>query len=253
MESDRARIGVKVRALRTQRGLSQAELARRLEMSQARLSLIESGKASLTAEQFLVVLGIFNVPVADFSRKRGSELQNALSRLGAFQLQEDSDALPSERLEKVTDVVRETLVDAESPRLVTALAPVIVRNVDAISWGALTHDLRALGLARRFQWLVENVLEAIKRASTDVAASPDWRRAYRRAETVLDGVRERMETEELLRALPPDILDRGIRSQKTRDEVSATASEISRRWHVVTSIQTADFVDALRGAHVRRS
>src|SRR5687767_5977124 len=93
LEKERHRIGKKVRVLREQRGLTQAELSARLAMSQARLSLIEHGKASLTAEQFLELLRLLRVSISTFSEptSAASELQATLARLGAFHLQEDSD------------------------------------------------------------------------------------------------------------------------------------------------------------------
>jgi transcriptional regulator with XRE-family HTH domain len=74
-------IGAKVRALRTARRLTQAQLARELKVAQGRLSDLELGKASLTAEQFLHILRIFNVPASEFMPSAGGveqELQNAL-------------------------------------------------------------------------------------------------------------------------------------------------------------------------------
>jgi hypothetical protein len=46
----------------------------------------------------------------------------------------------------------------------------------------------------------------------------------------------------------PDVLDAGIRSKRTFDEVAASSSPISRRWGIITVLQTDDFVEALRGA-----
>ncbi|MBI2390241.1 MAG: helix-turn-helix transcriptional regulator [Deltaproteobacteria bacterium] len=251
LEKERRRIGRKVRELRERRLLTQSELARRLSMSQARLSQVEAGRSSLTAEQFLVVLRTFNVSVSAFAAptKATAELQATLARLGASQLQEDVDVLPSERLEKATDAIRETLIEPESPRLVTALAPVIVHNIDRINWPKLGHELRALGLGRRLRWLVENVLEAVRSEASALGLPLELRRAYRRAEAILGTVHEFTEEEGRGRPLP-DVLDRGIRTRRTREEVSATASAISQRHRIVTSIQPADFAEALRGARV---
>jgi hypothetical protein len=57
----------------------------------------------------------------------------ALARLGAFQLQESTDTLPSERLTDVGDVLREASVASEFPRLITALAPVLVSNIGHVN------------------------------------------------------------------------------------------------------------------------
>jgi len=247
---ERARIGRRLRELREERRLSQAELARRLSVSQGRLSQIEGGKASLTAEQFLLVLRIFQVSVTTFARPPSvaSELQSTLARLGAFQLQEDASVLPSERLERVTEAIRETLVEPESPRLLTALAPVIVHNIESINWRKLTHDLGALGLSRRLYWLVENVREAVRTEAADPSVVAARRRLYSRVETVLADVSDLAERDEAVRGLPLDVLDRSIRTRRTRDEVSVTASPISQRWGIVTATRPDDFAEALRGA-----
>jgi hypothetical protein len=40
-------------------------------------------------------------------------------------------------------------------------------------------------------------------------------------------------------------LDAGIRSRKSRDEVVAASSAISKNWRIVTTLQPGDFVQAL--------
>jgi transcriptional regulator with XRE-family HTH domain len=252
LEKSRSMIGRKLRELRQQRRMTQVELAQVLCLSQGQLSQIEAGNFSLTAEQFLLALRTFQVSLSAFAppESTASELQGTLSRLGASHLREDVAALPSERLEKITDAIRETLIDAESPRLITALAPVIVRNIEQIQWPRLEYDLRNAAIGRRLKWLVENVLEAIRAELNSSDVSSDTRRAYRRAEAVLANIGEFAEGEDPHRKFPPDIMDRGIRTQRSRDATLLAASAISRRWGIVTSIQPSDFADALRGARV---
>jgi transcriptional regulator with XRE-family HTH domain len=249
---DKARIQIakRVRELRKERHWTQAELSKRLQISQGRLSTIEGGGGSFTAEQFLAILKLFNVSATHFvaaTADRTSELQNALARLGAQHLKESQDVLPSEQLEKVSDVVRETLVLADSPRLVTALAPVLVRNVDRINLKKLQAELVEVGLGRRLAWLVENTLEAIRE---ELAHSPraSWARTYRRAEVVLATFLEFSSPLAAADGVVPDLLDRDIRSKQTREDVASRASAISFRWGIVTSLQTHDFAEALRGA-----
>lgn len=117
-------IARKVRRLRTERHWTQAELSRQLGLSQSRLSEIEGGQGSFTAEQFLTILRLFNVSVTHFvaAPRRDVELQNALARLGAVHLQESDDVLPSELLDEVGTVVREVLFAPDLPRHVTSLA-----------------------------------------------------------------------------------------------------------------------------------
>ncbi len=253
----RQEIAAKVRELRKNRRWTQAELARRLELSQNRLSEIERGAGSFTAEQFLVILKLFNVPLAHFAR--GTEhrhddamLQNALARLGAFHLQESDDVLPSERLEDATDVVREALV-AATPRLLTALGPVLVRNADGLNLRKLDARLTDAGLERRLGWLVDNVLDALGRELEQAPPRP-WAQLYRRAvvvlSTFLQPATSRQARSSHSDLVTPDILDAQIRSKKTLEEVRASASPISQRWGIVTSLQPEDFSLALRAARV---
>src|SRR5271163_926930 len=108
IEKARATVAQKVQELRKDRHWTQAELSRRLRLSQSRLSEIERGSGSFTAEQFLTILKLFNVTASEFAPEpqgQESELQNALARLGALHLQESSDVLPSERLSGASDVI----------------------------------------------------------------------------------------------------------------------------------------------------
>lgn len=82
----RSGIAGKIRALRWDRHWTQVELARKLGLSQGRYSEIERGQGSFTAEQFLEMLKLFQVPVSHFSELRkgdGPETSNAPVRFGA--------------------------------------------------------------------------------------------------------------------------------------------------------------------------
>jgi transcriptional regulator with XRE-family HTH domain len=57
----RLQISTKVRDLHTGRRWTQAELAKPLGRSQARLSEVERGQGSFSAEQLLEILRLFNV------------------------------------------------------------------------------------------------------------------------------------------------------------------------------------------------
>jgi len=253
LEKLRLQVARKLRKLREARHLTQAQLARQLGMSQPRLSQIESGSASLTAEQFILVLRTFKTSVSDFvaPADSSSELQVTLARLGAAQLQEDTTSLPSERLERATDAIRETLIDANEPRLITALAPVIVQNLEHIHWQRLAFDLFSAGAGRRFHWLIDNVLDAARAQASDPSIPLSDRRRYRRAERILEDVQQFAPRHENPQQTGvPDVLERDIRTKRSRDEVFARSSEISRRYNIISSLQPADFVEALRGARV---
>jgi hypothetical protein len=180
-----------------------------------------------------------------------SELQNALARLGALHLQESSDVLPSERLSEASDVIREAIVGSESPRLVTALAPVLVGNIDHLNLTKVHLQLTEAGLGRRLAWLVENTLEAIRRELPGVSPAP-WRRLYSRAQVVLGSFLDFVNVQSDEEIPAPDVLDPSIRSKQTLAEVTASASPISRRWGIVTTLQPEDFVEALRSARAAR-
>jgi transcriptional regulator with XRE-family HTH domain len=253
-EEVKAKIARRVRTLREERNWTQSELSRRLGLSQGRLSEIERGLASFTAEQFLTILKLFNVSVTQFAserRSQTSELQNTLARLGATHLQESEDVLPSDLLKQVGDVVREVLISPESPRHVTSLAPVLVRNIDRINLKKLQGQLAESGFERRLAWLVNNTLEAI-RTELSHELPRNWAVLYRRAEVVFDAfltldLAERFPAEAIG---APDIFDTDILSTETLVEVQASCSGISRRWGIASSLKPEDFVEALRAARV---
>jgi hypothetical protein len=62
------------------------DLAKRRCVVEERLSELERGDGSFTAEQLLAILSFFNVPATYFApqpSKHERDLQNALARLGA--------------------------------------------------------------------------------------------------------------------------------------------------------------------------
>lgn len=252
----RLRIGQGVRALRRERAWTQAELAEKLGLSQSRLSEIESGGGSFTAEQFLRILTLFNVTTSRFTGRgvdRAGQLQNAIARLGAHQLQEQNDLIPAEDLDEPMEVIRETLLEGE-PRLLTALAPVLVSNIDAISLRKLYLDLGKVGLERRLGWVAENTLAAIRLAQQDWLPR-SWSQSGRRAEVVLSTFLDATSATVPVNGRPGhlDALDRRIRSKKTLEQVKGASSDISRKWAIVSALTVADFAESLRAASVSHS
>ncbi len=253
LEKTRMTIAANVRAARLDHRWRQHELAQRLAMSQGRLSQLERGRGSFSAEQVVVLAQLFNIPVSELAGQAGkdsphAQLQNALARLGARDLVESDAFLPSDHLADVNRVTRETLV-LGAPRLLTGLAPVIVRHIDRMNLLALDADLRGLGLLRRLGWLADNVLAAIE-LDRGNAVPRETLAAYRRVEVVLQGyVRARAaehsssETREV-----PDVLDATIRSQRTVDQVRAQSSAQSRRWNIITGLTPEDFAESLEAA-----
>jgi transcriptional regulator with XRE-family HTH domain len=243
-------IAAKVRELRQARHWSQAELASQLGLSQNRLSEIERGGGSFTAEQFLHLLKVFNAAPADFARDRaqpGLELQNALARLGADHLHESSAVLPGRDLEEIHDVVQQAVLDG-SPRLVTALAPVLIRNARAVNLSKVQLGLERIGRERRLPWVVDNTLLALEQLA---ASHASWAKIRRQAHLPLKLFLEHAPKPSST-SVPLDLLDSTIRTTSTLDELTTEASASSKRWRIATNISADDFVRALKASHVDR-
>jgi transcriptional regulator with XRE-family HTH domain len=252
LELDKHEISKKIRRLRQDRRWTQTALAKLLGLSQNRLSELERGQGSFTAEQLLAILTTFNVPVDFFSRAKKSntdQLQNALARFGAEHLLE-LEALPSETVKDAAAAIRETLVSAEYSRYITGIAPVIVKNGRNINLYKLRAELAEAGLERRLGWVLDNTLEAVrlelKRELPREAAL-----AYRKTELLLEPLITSWRKDDAAHKgghAADDFLDPEIASQKSVDEVRAESSPISKRWHILTRIQLDDFIRALEAA-----
>lgn len=249
----REQIARKVRELRTERRLTQQDLARRLGLSQGRLSELERGDGSFTAEQLLTLLSLFNVPATHFAPqqpKHEADLQNALARHGATHLRESTDVVPSERLEELATLVREALI-GQSPRQIAALAPVLVRNSEEVS--VLTARLLGSGLQRRWGWVIENTLTAVRQELPVLPRGPTHARvarSYRRAEVVLETALDWLQFQ-----LGPqadssavDLIDPVAVTKRSLEELREGSSPISKRWGIITALQPRDFVSALKAA-----
>lgn len=78
----------RLREVRLPRGWTQAHLAARLGLSQARLIVVERGEGTISAEQFIAFLALSNLSIDAFlpAANIDSAFQNALARLGAHGL-----------------------------------------------------------------------------------------------------------------------------------------------------------------------
>jgi transcriptional regulator with XRE-family HTH domain len=246
-------IGKKLRDLRKGRGLSQGDLGKILGLSQSSLSEIELGQTSLSAEQFIEILKFFNVPASHFDPAPGDSdgaIQKALAAQGASHLVEDPNLLPSEHLARVDAIVRETLVAGENPRALTALAPVIISNIGQINLPQLFARFKDYNLENRYGWLIDNILEAIALVVQD-APPRKQALALAKAATVLLPHRERIHHGQAGHAyLGEDYLGVSLATTRTKNEVLRTCSEISRDWHILTTIQVEDFAKAIKESHV---
>ena len=248
-------IGARLRELRKERRWTQQRLAALLGVTQGHLSQLERGKREFTAHQLLTILKHFNVPIDYFSAEKataGNQIQNALARHGASHLVESADILPTEKLKRATDTIRETLVSADSSRQIAAVAPVFANNAGQINLTRLRNEFAALGLENRLGWAIECTLEAIRLESAQVLPR-EWRLKYRRAAIIIESFFTPWRivpgpTEDP--RVPPqyDVLDPEIASQETLKEVIENLSPIARRGKIATGIEVDDFARALRGA-----
>jgi transcriptional regulator with XRE-family HTH domain len=244
-------IGQKLKALREARRLNQTNLAARLGISQARISLIERGQAALDAGEFLDVLRIFNVPASHFESPAEDQdalaLQNALIHLGANHLFANDRIVPDEALGDPGTVIREVLATGTNPRQIAALAPVLVLQFDRLNLTQLWARFVDYGLQQRLGWLLENTVAAIQEASPkarDRASSAQLRKAGTHLRHFLDQIEpQRLSAQ----ARPEDILGE-VFSRKTLEEIQRSRSDLSRRWSILTNLHPHDFTVALEAA-----
>jgi transcriptional regulator with XRE-family HTH domain len=231
-------------------------LAKLLGLSQNRLSEIESGQGSFTAEQLLLLSKNFNVSVSDFVISKGKpdqKIQNALARLGASHLAENNEALPTEELDNVAKVVHEVLISPNSSRQVTALAPILVNYAKTALLNQLRLQSTQETFVRRYRWLLENVHWAIN-DELDNDLPHDQKVKYKNAEFVLNNLLKtpwfgivhagRVEGE--------DVFDPDVNNEKTLEALRKSSSKISKKLKIITRIQPEDFANALKEARETR-
>jgi hypothetical protein len=149
----------------------------------------------------------------------------------------------------VGTVLQDALISG-APRLITALAPVLVLHIDEINLNAVRAKLASIGLQRRLDWLIDNTCWAIRE---ELRRPPPraWAQRYRRAglvlETALDFAKNQATPSQKSAS---DILDGNVRSKATLRDVLATSSEASKRWAIATALRPEEFAAALRDARV---
>jgi transcriptional regulator with XRE-family HTH domain len=78
-----AAIGSRLRGLRKERGLTQAELARQIGIQQSDLSRMEQGEYRVSLDNLFKILGVFDLDLADFFGDKAAtseQLHQPLSR-----------------------------------------------------------------------------------------------------------------------------------------------------------------------------
>jgi transcriptional regulator with XRE-family HTH domain len=238
LESIRTGLGPAIRKLRVAKHWSLANLSKRLELSLSRLSEIERGQGSFTAEQLVVMLKLFNVTIAELVGADGSrdeQLYLALANLGATHLREPQTRA-SESFRSANDAIVETLLAGDG-RLIPALGPLLVKQPFSLN-GPLS-TLTSLGYAHRLAWLVDNVLASTQTfLQTQAMTSASLRlqqfqtfsgRAINKPSVV-------------------DVLDQTIRSARTLERVIQNGSVHSKHWNIATSITVEDFSESFRSS-----
>lgn len=244
----RKRVVEKTSQIRRQYHFTQAEFANLLGLSQQRYSEIERGKGSLRAEQLLFILQRFNVPLSDFSQSKLNDpilgLQNALIQWGAKHLKETNDVLVPEKYNDIHEVILETLLD-DPGRLVAHLAPVIAKNYSRIKFRLLEKKFIELGYPNRFWWLLENIKQAIRNRLLVPNLKRDWKKTYRSASDILQRQYLGKGPSYFYYREKEDVLDPGIISPKTMEQIKNNQEDLSKKWKIVTRIRLADFEEAL--------
>ena len=249
-------IGERIRALRIERRWTQKQLAELLGISQNYLSELERGQGFFTADHLLLILKTFNVPIDYFSPTRPDrqdQIQSALARFGATHLHESAETLPTQAFKDAANAVRESLVSAESSRQITAVAAVIVENINRVNLKKLQAQFLEIGLGQRLGWALENTLKALQQELAPPLPH-EWTLKYRRAEVILKSFLSLpwpgKDHSQLKKALPgsTDVLDHDIVSDKSLAEAYEESSELSQLWGITTRIQKEDFIQALRAA-----
>lgn len=243
----RAHIGPTVRRLRKERRWTLGELGRRLDLSESRLSEVERGQGSFSAEQLLLLFQLFHVGPADFVEPDAGRdpvvgsLQNALARLGASHLVADEAFVIRREHERPIDLLLDVLIVHPTARALTALPPVLVRH--EVSLPAVQHGVVQAGVPGRLGWLLEHALAALDAVD---GGSVGWRRESRRWATVAGSFLSRVVKP--AGDVPWDLLDAELRSPIGVAAAEADATKIDRRWRVISRLTTADFVGPLEVA-----
>lgn len=133
------------------------------------------------------------------------------------------------------------LITHPSARTLTALPPVLVRHEVALP--AVQHGVVQAGVPGRWAWVLEHL-----RAALDLVdgGSVAWRRDSRRAATVAGSFLSRVPRPSADVAW--DLLDPELRSPASVAAAEAEATDIDRRWRVISRLTTADFVGPLEVA-----
>ena len=107
-------VGKRVKAMRTQKGISQSELAHRVGISQAHMSNIENGHSNITLENLFALHDILGVSMASFFVDiDNDEKQDVSEEKDYIGLSDMIDALLLIKDRKITSRVLKEAVEEE--------------------------------------------------------------------------------------------------------------------------------------------
>jgi transcriptional regulator with XRE-family HTH domain len=245
-----------LRALRAERGWTQRRVATALGTSQSRLSVVERGEGSISAEQLLTAMQLFGVPAERF-RPAGVTRAGVMARARALLGSPDAVGAPS--VEQRADAAQALLVEVLlAPRKGThlqVLAPLLVRNLDLIALPRVYERLEQRGRGARLGWLADAVAAAIQSLSTPLPGA--WGPLARHAEvalyafsTQLQDARDRSERSRLL---VEDVLETGLSSAVELEALRRENGVEAKAWGIVTGCGVAGFAKALQVEARRQS
>ena len=250
LETLKKNIASAVKKSRKERRLTQGELAKLLGITQAWYSQLENGLGSFTAEQLIVLSERLNIPISSLGKKNGADtfqdkLQKELVRLGASNLYENVEVLPSEKLASINNVIVETLVSAESSRQILALVPVIIKNSNTINVRTILNATNSLGLGNRLGWIFDGITAALKDELSHYQPRSKTR-LFRKLLVELQQINAYIHLLQGARDFPEDILDGTISSEATLNQVTNSRDELAKKWKIVTRITLQDFQKAVQ-------
>lgn len=99
-----AALGARLKALRQERGITQAELAEKIGVDQRTVSFYELGHIRIPARELLKISGVLRASLKEFAEQSGASAADASSRK-LLQLVEKVKDLPPRKQRQVTEYI----------------------------------------------------------------------------------------------------------------------------------------------------
>lgn len=245
-------LSVALPKIRQRLGITQAEMAKRIGVSQPKLCDIEGGYSTLTFPEVLVLMSAYNLALKDLVElpqwNAPMRIRQALARFGAFELHQDERVIISEELMELQDVIRQTLVIYPEKRTLCALAPLIVKHIKQLNFDGIAMKLYDIGVDGRLWWLVEGTLWAV-RVRRKFYLPKQVLQLYNTANLIL--TRKSKSANyffSLRRAYPTDYLDCELAGKRAMENIRVARDALATRWRIMSLIKQEDFTEALARA-----